>query len=160
MRCVSINTRQPAQFNLHPSDLHPSDVCMLYVCLGTEPECRRTVGLLNYIRVDDCQSEEKIELTYCEASRCTFVYEGHNNITKLYTYNLSHLSFSHPQGKCSSKSRYSLEKHKVESECVCCSATGTVPMNVSLRCANGTRTHHQVLAVTGCDCMSHACPTD
>lgn len=118
------------------------------------------MGLLNYIRVDDCQSEEKIELTYCEASRCTFVYEGHNNITKLYTYNLSHLSFSHPQGKCSSKSRYSLEKHKVESECVCCSATGTVPMNVSLRCANGTRTHHQVLAVTGCDCMSHACPTD
>lgn len=94
MRCVSINTRQPAQFNLHPSDLHPSDVCMLYVCLGTEPECRRTVGLLNYIRVDDCQSEEKIELTYCEARRCTFVYEGRNNITKLYTYNLSHLSFS------------------------------------------------------------------
>ncbi|XP_056092012.1 von Willebrand factor [Rhinichthys klamathensis goyatoka] len=95
----------------------------------TEPECRRTVGLLNYIRVDDCQSEEKIELTYCE-------------------------------GKCSSKSVYSLDKHKVESECVCCSATGTVPMNVSLHCANGTRTHHQVLAVTGCDCMSHACPTD
>ncbi|XP_039510334.1 von Willebrand factor-like [Pimephales promelas] len=95
----------------------------------TEPECRRTVGLLNYIRVDDCQSEEKIELTYCE-------------------------------GKCSSKSVYSLDKHKVESECVCCSATGTVPMNVALHCANGTRTQHQVLAVTGCDCMSHACPTD
>ncbi|XP_016403144.1 von Willebrand factor [Sinocyclocheilus rhinocerous] len=95
----------------------------------TEPECRRTVGLLNYIRVDDCQSEEKIELTYCE-------------------------------GKCGSKSMYSLDKHKVESECVCCSATGTVPMNVPLRCANGTQTHHQVLAVTGCDCMSHACSTD
>lgn len=95
----------------------------------TEPECRRTVGLLNYIRVDDCQSEEKIELTYCE-------------------------------GKCGSKSVYSLEKHKVENECVCCSATGTVPMNVSLRCANGTQTHHQVLAVTGCDCMSHTCSND
>ncbi|KAI2653383.1 von Willebrand factor [Labeo rohita] len=95
----------------------------------TEPECSRTVGLLDYIRVDDCQSEEKIELTYCE-------------------------------GKCDSKSMYSLDKHKVESECVCCSATGTVPMNVPLRCANGTQTHHQVLAVTGCDCMSHACPTD
>ncbi|XP_056621756.1 von Willebrand factor [Triplophysa dalaica] len=93
-----------------------------------EPECKRSVGLLNYIRVDDCQSEEKIELTYCE-------------------------------GRCGSKSMYSLDKHKVESECVCCSATGTVPMNVSLRCANGTRTHHQVLAVTGCDCMSHSCPT-
>ncbi|KAA0715188.1 von Willebrand factor [Triplophysa tibetana] len=94
-----------------------------------EPECKRSVGLLNYIRVDDCQSEEKIELTYCE-------------------------------GRCGSKSMYSLDKHKVETECVCCSATGTVPMNVSLHCANGTRTHHQVLAVTGCDCMSHNCPTN
>lgn len=28
--------------------------------------------MLNYIRVDDCQSEEKIELTYCEVSRCIF----------------------------------------------------------------------------------------
>uniref|UniRef100_A0A9J8CX21 von Willebrand factor n=1 Tax=Cyprinus carpio carpio TaxID=630221 RepID=A0A9J8CX21_CYPCA len=99
------------------------------LCLEHGPECRRTVGLLNYIRVDDCQSEEKIELTYCE-------------------------------GKCGSKSMYSLDKHKVESECVCCSATGTVPMNVPLRCANGTQTHHQVLAVTGCDCMSHTCSTD
>uniref|UniRef100_A0A8C2F5D3 von Willebrand factor n=1 Tax=Cyprinus carpio TaxID=7962 RepID=A0A8C2F5D3_CYPCA len=105
---------------------HIGDTCC-EIC--TEPECRRTVGLLNYIRVDDCQSEEKIELTYCE-------------------------------GKCGSKSMYSLDKHKVESECVCCSATGTVPMNVPLRCANGTQTHHQVLAVTGCDCMSHTCSTD
>ncbi len=129
-----------------------------YVCLGTEPECRRTVGLLNYIRVDDCQSEEKIELTYCEVSRGIFMFYC-NNTMKLCAYSLS-VFFSHPQGNCGSKSMYSLDKHKVESECVCCSATGTVPMNVPLRCANGTQTHHQVLAVTGCDCMSHACPTN
>ncbi len=48
---------------------YPFPLIWTYVCLGTEPECRRTVGLLNYIRVDDCQSEEKIELTYCEVSR-------------------------------------------------------------------------------------------
>ncbi|XP_062861316.1 von Willebrand factor [Trichomycterus rosablanca] len=95
----------------------------------TEPECRRMVGLLNYIRVDDCQSEEKLELSYCE-------------------------------GHCSSKSVYSLEKNRVENQCVCCSATGTLPLSVSLHCPNGTKIHHQVLTVTGCDCQSHACPTD
>lgn len=36
------------------------------MCEGTEPECRRTVGMLNYIKVDDCQSEQQIELHYCE----------------------------------------------------------------------------------------------
>ncbi|XP_028823299.1 von Willebrand factor, partial [Denticeps clupeoides] len=32
----------------------------------TEPECRRTLGVLNFINVEDCQSEEKVELHYCE----------------------------------------------------------------------------------------------
>lgn len=36
------------------------------VCEGTEPECRTTVGMLNYIKVDDCQSEMQIKLFYCE----------------------------------------------------------------------------------------------
>lgn len=36
------------------------------MCEGTAPECRRTVGTLNYIKVDDCQSEHQIELHYCE----------------------------------------------------------------------------------------------
>ncbi|XP_031420651.2 von Willebrand factor, partial [Clupea harengus] len=95
----------------------------------TEPECRRTVGVLNFIRVQDCQSEEKIELHYCE-------------------------------GKCRSRSMYSLEKHAVEPECVCCSSTGTEPVSVSLRCANGTHTHTQLLSVTGCECQAHACPAE
>uniref|UniRef100_A0A8B9JXB1 von Willebrand factor n=1 Tax=Astyanax mexicanus TaxID=7994 RepID=A0A8B9JXB1_ASTMX len=95
----------------------------------TEPECKRMVGLLEYIKVDDCQSDEKLELSYCE-------------------------------GKCSSKSVYSLEKNRVESQCVCCSATGTLPLSVSLHCPNGTHITHQVHTVTGCDCQAHACPTD
>ncbi|XP_076589526.1 von Willebrand factor [Chaetodon auriga] len=94
--------------------------------LCTEPECRRTVGMLNYIKVDDCQSEHQIELHYCE-------------------------------GKCRSKSMYSLERAAVEQECVCCAAVETEPLSVPVLCANGTRSHHTVLSVTSCDCLSKQC---
>ncbi|XP_030646283.1 von Willebrand factor [Chanos chanos] len=93
----------------------------------TEPECRRAVGVLNYIRVGDCQSDEQIELSYCE-------------------------------GKCRSRSVFSLEKNSMERECVCCAAVGAVPLSVPLQCPNGTRTHHQILTVTGCDCTANPCP--
>ncbi|KAM6960602.1 von Willebrand factor [Aplochiton taeniatus] len=92
----------------------------------TEPECRKTVGTLNFIKVDDCQSEKQIELRYCE-------------------------------GKCRSKSMYSLERNSVEQDCVCCSAVETEPLSVPLLCANGTQTHHTVLSVTACDCLSKHC---
>ncbi|XP_075998087.1 von Willebrand factor [Genypterus blacodes] len=92
----------------------------------TEPECRKTVGMLNYIKVDDCQSENQIELRYCE-------------------------------GKCRSKSIYSLERAAVEQECICCAAMETEPLSVPLLCTNGTRTHHTVLSVTACDCLSKHC---
>ncbi|KAK1887428.1 von Willebrand factor [Dissostichus eleginoides] len=92
----------------------------------TEPECRRTAGTLNYIKVDDCQSEHQIELHYCE-------------------------------GKCRSKSMYSLESAAVEQECVCCAAVETEPLDVPLLCANGTRSHQTVLSVTACDCLSKHC---
>ncbi|MFT7812635.1 von Willebrand factor isoform X1 [Arapaima gigas] len=92
----------------------------------TEPECKKTTGVLNYIKVDDCMSEQKLELHYCE-------------------------------GKCQSKSMFSLERNVVEKQCVCCSATDTVPLSVPLRCANGTLVHHQVLSVTGCDCVTQHC---
>ncbi|KAM3608632.1 uncharacterized protein V6R79_002011 [Siganus canaliculatus] len=92
----------------------------------TEPECRKTVGTLNYIRVDDCQSEHQIELHYCE-------------------------------GKCRSKSMYSLDRATVEQECVCCSAVKTEPLSVPILCANGTRSQHTVLSVTACDCLSKHC---
>lgn len=46
-------------------------VCVC-VCEGTEPECRTTVGMLNYIKVDDCQSEKQIKLYYCEVCGWAF----------------------------------------------------------------------------------------
>lgn len=91
-----------------------------------EPECRRTKGTLNLIKMDDCQSENQIELYYCE-------------------------------GKCRSKSMYSLERSAVEKECVCCSAVETEPLSVPVLCANGTRSHHTVLSVTACDCLARQC---
>lgn len=36
------------------------------ICKGTEPQCRKMVGTLNYIKVEDCQSEQQIEINYCE----------------------------------------------------------------------------------------------
>uniref|UniRef100_H3DPH5 von Willebrand factor n=1 Tax=Tetraodon nigroviridis TaxID=99883 RepID=H3DPH5_TETNG len=92
----------------------------------SEPECRTTVGTLNYIKVDDCRSENQIKLHYCE-------------------------------GKCRSKSIYSLEKAAVEQQCVCCSAVKTEPLSVAILCSNGTRAHHTVLSVTECDCLSRQC---
>nr|XP_024000555.1 von Willebrand factor-like [Salvelinus alpinus] len=92
----------------------------------TEPECRKTVGTLNYIKVDDCQSQQQIELHYCE-------------------------------GKCRSKSVYSLETNAVERECVCCASVATEPLSVPLLCSNGTLTHHNVLSVTACDCLAQHC---
>uniref|UniRef100_A0A8C7KH73 von Willebrand factor n=1 Tax=Oncorhynchus kisutch TaxID=8019 RepID=A0A8C7KH73_ONCKI len=94
--------------------------------LCTEPECRKTVGTLNYIKVDDCQSQQQIELHYCE-------------------------------GKCRSKSVYSLETNAVERECVCCVSVATEPLSVPLLCSNGTLTHHNVLSVTACDCLAQHC---
>uniref|UniRef100_A0A3Q1AV12 von Willebrand factor n=1 Tax=Amphiprion ocellaris TaxID=80972 RepID=A0A3Q1AV12_AMPOC len=92
----------------------------------TEPECRRTAGTLDYIKVDDCQSEHQIELHYCE-------------------------------GKCRSKSMYSLQRAAVEQECVCCAAVETEPLSVPVLCANGTHSHHTVQSVTACDCLSKHC---
>ncbi|CAJ1056809.1 von Willebrand factor [Xyrichtys novacula] len=94
--------------------------------LCEEPECRRTVGILKTIKVDDCQSEQEIDLHYCE-------------------------------GKCRSKSMYSLERSTVEQECVCCAAVETEPLSVPILCANGTRSHHTVLSVTACNCLSKHC---
>ncbi|CAL9695336.1 unnamed protein product [Knipowitschia caucasica] len=91
-----------------------------------EPECRRTKGTLNYIRVEDCQSEQKVELHYCE-------------------------------GKCRSRSLYSLERGAVERECVCCSAQDTEGLSVPVLCSNGTRSLHTVLSVSRCDCEAKHC---
>ncbi|MGH0135907.1 UNVERIFIED_CONTAM: hypothetical protein FKN15_060350 [Acipenser sinensis] len=31
-----------------------------------EPECKQTVGILKYIKIDDCMSENQVDLHYCE----------------------------------------------------------------------------------------------
>ncbi|XP_061679970.1 von Willebrand factor isoform X2 [Syngnathoides biaculeatus] len=92
----------------------------------TETECRRAVGTLNFVKVDNCQSEQQIKLHYCE-------------------------------GKCRSKSMYSLQRAAMEQECVCCVAAETEPVSVPVLCANGTRGHHTVLSVTTCNCQSKQC---
>lgn len=61
------------------------------------------------------------------------------------------------QGKCRSKSMYSLQSAAVEQECVCCAAVKTEPLSVPVLCANGTRSHHTVQSVTTCDCVSKHC---
>ncbi|XP_029767525.1 von Willebrand factor [Terrapene carolina triunguis] len=61
------------------------------------------------------------------------------------------------EGKCRSKTKYSIERNRLEDECTCCSATQTVPVNVSLRCANGTVVQHEVPSAVQCDCFSRKC---
>ncbi|KAL0968924.1 hypothetical protein UPYG_G00273790, partial [Umbra pygmaea] len=92
----------------------------------TEPECQKMVGTLNYIKVDNCQSQQPIKLNYCE-------------------------------GKCQSKSVYSLETDAVTRDCVCCTSMKTESLSVPLLCSNGTLMHHNVLSVTACDCQAQIC---
>ncbi|XP_030394674.1 von Willebrand factor isoform X3 [Gopherus evgoodei] len=61
------------------------------------------------------------------------------------------------EGKCRSKTKYSVEMNRLEDECTCCSATQTVPVTVSLRCANGTVVQHEVPSAKQCDCFSRKC---
>ncbi|XP_068458313.1 von Willebrand factor [Clinocottus analis] len=61
------------------------------------------------------------------------------------------------EGKCRSKSMFSLERAAVEQECVCCAAVETEPLSVPVLCANGTRSQQTVLSVTACDCQSKDC---
>uniref|UniRef100_A0A3B3BI98 CTCK domain-containing protein n=1 Tax=Oryzias melastigma TaxID=30732 RepID=A0A3B3BI98_ORYME len=82
------------------------------------------------MKLDDCQSENQIELRYCEVN--TFYF----------------------------KSTYSLQRAAVEQECVCCAAVETEPLSVPVLCTNGTRSHHTVLSVTKCDCLSKRCTSN
>ncbi|XP_043943406.1 von Willebrand factor [Protopterus annectens] len=94
-----------------------------------EAECRQTTGILKHIQINDCITENPVDINYCE-------------------------------GKCTTKSIYSLEKEKVEDQCICCSATRTNPKIVSLRCTNGTMVQHRILNAVECECLSHRCESD
>ncbi|XP_054631168.1 von Willebrand factor isoform X2 [Dunckerocampus dactyliophorus] len=126
---LQIRTTTCAPFNRQECLEHGGTISQIgTTCceMCTESACRRTAGTLNYVKVEDCQSEQQIELHYCE-------------------------------GKCRSKSMYSLQSAAVEQECVCCVATGTEPLSVPILCTNGTRSHHTVLSVTACDCQFKHC---
>uniref|UniRef100_A0A674KF69 von Willebrand factor n=1 Tax=Terrapene triunguis TaxID=2587831 RepID=A0A674KF69_9SAUR len=100
----------------------------------------------------------KIDNTCCldktEGRIWTFI---RNLWSKLLFGKIQTLYLFHFQGKCRSKTKYSIERNRLEDECTCCSATQTVPVNVSLRCANGTVVQHEVPSAVQCDCFSRKC---
>lgn len=69
------------------------------------------------------------------------------------------LNIHYCEGKCTSKSIYAIETHRMEDQCICCSATQTEPMKVPLQCANGTIVEHEILQATNCECQSRKCTT-
>ena len=61
------------------------------------------------------------------------------------------------QGKCASKAIYSIDTEDVQDQCSCCSPTRTEPMQVPLRCANGSVVHHEILNAMQCRCSPRKC---
>lgn len=61
------------------------------------------------------------------------------------------------EGKCRSKATYSFQVNRLEDECTCCSAIQTVPVEVRLRCANGTMVQREVPSAVQCECASRTC---
>uniref|UniRef100_A0A8D0WKY0 von Willebrand factor n=1 Tax=Sus scrofa TaxID=9823 RepID=A0A8D0WKY0_PIG len=61
------------------------------------------------------------------------------------------------QGKCTSKAVYSIDTEDVEDQCACCSPTRTEPMQVPLRCTNGSTIYHEVLNAIQCKCSPRKC---
>jgi integrin beta 3 len=61
------------------------------------------------------------------------------------------------QGKCHSRTSYSLEAAVLQQECVCCSPQKTEALSVPVLCGNGTQSLHTVQSVTECDCVSKHC---
>ncbi|KAM9071499.1 von Willebrand factor isoform 1-T6 [Megaptera novaeangliae] len=61
------------------------------------------------------------------------------------------------QGRCTSKALYSIDTEDVQEQCACCTPTRTEPMQVPLRCANGSVIHHVVLNAMQCKCSPRKC---
>ncbi|XP_053113872.1 von Willebrand factor isoform X2 [Hemicordylus capensis] len=91
-----------------------------------EPECKQVTARLKRVQVDDCVSENQLNIHFC-------------------------------QGKCASKAIYDIVMKQIEDQCTCCSATVTDPMQVPLRCANGSIVLHEVLNARQCECLSRKC---
>lgn len=61
------------------------------------------------------------------------------------------------QGKCVSKALYSIDTEDVPDQCSCCSPTRTEPMQVPLRCTNGSLVYHEILNAMQCRCSPRKC---
>ncbi|XP_073645226.1 von Willebrand factor isoform X2 [Tursiops truncatus] len=61
------------------------------------------------------------------------------------------------EGRCTSKALYSIDTEDVQDQCACCAPTRTEPMQVPLRCANGSVIHHVVLNAMQCKCSPRKC---
>nr|XP_030690524.1 von Willebrand factor isoform X2 [Globicephala melas] len=61
------------------------------------------------------------------------------------------------EGRCTSKALYSIDTEDVQDQCTCCAPTRTEPMQVPLRCANGSVIHHVVLNAMQCKCSPRKC---
>ena len=61
------------------------------------------------------------------------------------------------QGQCDGKAVYSIDTEDVQDQCSCCSPTRTEPMQVPLRCTNGSVIYHEVLNAMQCRCSPRKC---
>uniref|UniRef100_G1LY23 von Willebrand factor n=1 Tax=Ailuropoda melanoleuca TaxID=9646 RepID=G1LY23_AILME len=61
------------------------------------------------------------------------------------------------EGKCVSKALYSIDTEDVPDQCSCCSPTRTEPMQVPLRCTNGSLVYHEILNAMQCRCSPRKC---
>uniref|UniRef100_A0A8C0KND2 von Willebrand factor n=1 Tax=Canis lupus dingo TaxID=286419 RepID=A0A8C0KND2_CANLU len=61
------------------------------------------------------------------------------------------------EGKCASKAVYSIHMEDVQDQCSCCSPTQTEPMQVPLRCTNGSLIYHEILNAMQCRCSPRKC---
>ncbi|XP_057693186.1 von Willebrand factor [Corythoichthys intestinalis] len=93
----------------------------------------------------------------CEESECQRTAGTLNYVKVNDCQSEQQIELHYCEGKCRSKSMYSLQRATVEQDCVCCVATETEPVSVPILCANGTRSQHTVMSVTACSCQSKHC---
>ncbi|CAL8374175.1 unnamed protein product [Arctogadus glacialis] len=67
------------------------------------------------------------------------------------------IELNYCEGKCHSRTSYSLEAAVLQQDCVCCSPQKTEALSVPVLCGNGTQSLHTVQSVTECDCVSKHC---
>ncbi|XP_077591325.1 von Willebrand factor isoform X2 [Stigmatopora nigra] len=111
--------------------------------------CLKHGGTVNKVGTTCCET--------CMESECHPTAGTLNYIKVNDCQSEQEIELHYCEGKCRSKSMYSLQRGVFEQECVCCVAMETEPISVPILCANGTRSHHTIMSVTGCNCQSKHC---